>query len=128
MQTSIAIAMTAAFALIAACAHDAPINTLHASIRQLGKDVSKVIASTNNPDSASDPTSFRARIHEEVVPLRERLEKLRDRTNTEVDKDDANGKDASAKEEDKRATMLAELDQMESQLNSVDVPETGTPP
>ncbi len=110
--------------MASACAHDSKVSNLQSNIRQLGKDIGKLMQSTNNNaiDATNDPTSFHARVHEQVTPLRERLEKLRDRTNTEVDKDDANGKDASTKEENKRDKLNGELDQMESQLNSVEVP------
>jgi hypothetical protein len=128
MQTVYAIVLLAAFTLLPACAHDSPANNLHSSIRKLGKDVTKVVESAKSPDSESDPTSFRARIHQQILPLRQQLEKLRERTNTQIDKDDANGKDATAKEDDRAAKMQAELDQMEQELNAVDMPESGTPP
>jgi hypothetical protein len=122
------IATSAALVLISACAHDAPINNLSSSINKLDHDVRRVVASAKNPESQNDPTAFRYRVHQEVVPLRQRLETLRERTNTQVDREENNGKEATVKEEDDRAKMSAKLDEMEQELNAIDTPESGTPP
>ena len=126
MQT--VIATLGAFMVISACAHDAPITNLSSSIHKLDHDVRKLVASAKDPDTQADPTSFRYRVHEQVLPLRERLEKLRARTNNQVLREEDNGKDATVKEEDHRAKLEAELDEMEQELNSIDTPESGTPP
>lgn len=103
-----------------ACAHkdDSNDRTAAESARNLGKEVTALVESAKHPKQGEDPDSVYARVHKTVVPLRERLEKIRQRTNTNVTvKADA---ESEQKAIDERAKINAELDQLEAQLNSID--------
>lgn len=112
--------------LCVACAHDDGSNA-HESLRGLGRDITALAESTNTPNSASDPTSVRYRVHQQVIPLRERLEKIRQRTNNNVAADAASNRDPTAEQADERAKIQAELDRLEAQLNAIDKPEEPPP-
>ena len=111
----------------AACAHHDGNEAQHESLRKLGRDIGKVVASAKNPDTVSDPTAFRYRVHQQVIPLRERLERIRQHTNTNVAADAANNKDPSDKHEKDHDKIEAELNHMEEQLNAIDSPPAETP-
>ncbi len=117
------------FALAVACAHtkDESNHSVTESLRELGKDVSVLMASTNTPNSAEDPTSVRSRVHSEIVPLRERLAKLRERTNNNVKAQSNDTKAPSAQETEENAKIQAELDRLENQLNALEHPEQVPP-
>jgi hypothetical protein len=119
----------ALFALVS-CAHNESNHSVSDSLRDLGRDIGKLVERTrertNTP--AEDPASVHARVHTEVVPLRERLEKIRERTNTNMAAKDADKRDPSRKEVEDRAKIEAELNQMEDQLNKIDQPQEAPPP
>ncbi|MBC7794513.1 MAG: hypothetical protein H7Z43_12485 [Clostridia bacterium] len=105
-----------------ACARHDGNEAQRESLRKLGHDIGKVVDSAKNPDSVSDPTAFRYRVHQQVVPLRERLERIRQHTNTGVRANGANDKGPSDKQMMDRDKLEAELNQMEEQLNQIDSP------
>ncbi|KAH0533601.1 hypothetical protein FGG08_007644, partial [Glutinoglossum americanum] len=119
--------LVAAIFFSAACARHDGNEAQHESLRKLGHDITKVVASAKNPDSVDDPTAFRYRVHQQVIPLRERLERIRQHTNTGVRTDGANDKDPTDKQMKDRDKVEAELNQMEEQLNQIDSPPAETP-
>lgn len=110
-----------------ACAHRDDGSNSHESVRSLGREVTELVESAKNPHGLEDPNSVRSRTHVEVVKLRERLDKIRQRTNTNVQAEAGSNKDPSDKQADERAKLQAELDHIENQLNAIDKVEEAPP-
>ncbi|HSI05354.1 MAG TPA: hypothetical protein VLC93_12795 [Myxococcota bacterium] len=111
----------ALFALTAACnnnsdpkAGTAHLDDVRSSLRQLGKDISKVTASIADSKTSEDPSTFRGRVEAENKRLHERFEGLRERTRKAVETD----KDKANREEIEQ--LQKELDETQKELDAMD--------